>query len=382
VKPKIVVFLAAVVVVTCTALASSSYASGAGAPRVAGPSVLGPLVAADDTPTLSWGRDGGAAVPLPNGKMFWVFADTPKWKYQRGAWKVTDFVHGSSAGVQDFTFGQRPTSKFLEVNVGKKLSARNQATLFMANPRLPTPDGTGGQCAQKNAVRWPTGAALMPDKVHIFIPFVDVCIVNSTSYPVEGWGFSMYDWKQNKFSIPPYDVFKPTKNGAGIPVTSVYRTPIVVGKTITMYTLTLSPNWSEYSTTIPATVTAIKNIAHYASKQMSMPATFLYGVAPPSKLLKQFTLFMSTNTAGGYEILSSSTPTGPWVQRAIGTLPNCTATPLPCTSFAIRPEVSSASKVLVSYYVPGNGPTVAGHPNTNPAQHPNFGHILWASIPI
>ena len=382
-RPKIVVLLAAVVVATWCALpATRSLASDAAAPRASTPSFLGSLVASDDTPTLSWGRDGGVSVPLPNGKMLWVFADTPRWQYKGGAWAVTAFVHGSSAGMQDFTFGRRPTSKFLEVNIGKKLSAKNRVGPFMGNPQLNKPDGSGQKCPADKAARWPTGAALMPDKANVFIPYVDVCILNSTNYPVLGWGFSMYDWKKNKFSIPPYDVFKPNRHGDAIPSTNVYRTPVIVGNTLTMYTLTMAPQWIEYSTTLPATVAAIKNIAHYTSQPMSMPGTFLYGVAPPSKFLKQFTLFMSTDTVGGYKILSSSSPLGPWVERAEGALPQCATSPWMCTSFAIHPQVSSSTKVLVSYYVPGSGPTVGGHPNKNPARHPNFGHIVWVSIPI
>ena len=38
--------------------------------------------------------------------------------------------------------------------------------------------------------RWPTGAALMPDKKNVLVPYMDVCVVAAGAYAVEGWGFA------------------------------------------------------------------------------------------------------------------------------------------------------------------------------------------------
>jgi hypothetical protein len=374
-------------VATCSIPATAASAAGeAASPRLGAPQFLGSLAAQDDTKTLSWGRDGGVSVPLPNGQDLWLFADTPRWQYQGGGWKLTGFIRGSSAGMVKFTQGKRFTSRFSEVIVGKKLSIKNKAHQFMANPKLYLPDGSGRLCnkafggSNAEAVRWPTGAALMPDKKNVLVPFIDVCVIDAFHYSVQGWGFALYNWRTNTFSVKPFDVFKPKKNGAGIPLTHMYGSPVVVGKSITMYTYTMAPLWVEYSTTIPASATALKNITRYNQQQMSMPATFIYTVAARSKFVSRFTLFMSTNTAGGYKILTSASPRGPWTQRTAGTLPKCATSPWQCTSFAIHPEVSSAHKLMVTYYLPGSGPTIAGHPGS--AKRPNFAHVVWAGIPI
>jgi hypothetical protein len=365
---------------------SAPAASGAATPHVGGATIVGNLVAMDDSLTTSWGRDGGVTVPLPNGQDLWLFADTPRWQFGSGSWRMTASVRGSSAGMVKFTVGQRFTARFLEVIPGHPLAKGNKAHPFMANPVLYLPDGSGRVCNKANggsgaeSVRWPTGAALLPDKVNVFVPFVDVCVLSAADFTVQGWGFALYNWKTNKFTQAPLDVFKPQRNGAAIPLTRWYGSPIVVGKTVTMYTTTRAPLWIDYATTLPATAAAFKKIATYASTPMAAPGTFLLSVSPRAKYQPEFTMYMSTDTAGGYQILTSATPRGPWASAAIGSLPRCSTSPQICTSFAIHPELSSKANLIVSYYLPGSGPTIAAHPD--PGNHPNFGHIVWASIPV
>ena len=131
----------------------------------------------------------------------------------------------------------------------------------MKNPRLSLPDGSGRTLQQDSmeapgaeSVRWPTGAALLPDKTNVFVPYVDVCVVNAANYVVQGWGFSFYNWKTNKLSIPPFDVFKPKRTGAAIPKTQWYGSPVVVGNNVTMFTSICcgSPPGQVYTTTIRA----------------------------------------------------------------------------------------------------------------------------------
>jgi hypothetical protein len=380
-----VVGLLAVVAATSVPMTASS-ASTAASPRFAAPTFLGSLVAMDDTATLSWGRDGGYTVPLPNGRTFWVFADTPRWQFQKGKWNLTGFVRGSSAGLQPFKAGARPTSKFYEVVLGKKLAKGNKATQLLANPHLFLPNGSGQACtkaagATVEAVRWATGAALMPDKTNVLIPYVDVCVTNAVKYTVQGWGFSWYNWKKNKLSIGPTDVFKPARSGAALPTTRWYGAPVVVGNKVTMYTLTCCgfPPGHIFTTTMAATQTALRKPASYVSKAIPNLGTNLSAtVAGKSKTRTTFTMFQSSNLSGGYGVLTAASPTGPWTVRSAGNLPKCQNIPLPCTSFAIHPEFSSKAKIIISYYVPGAGPNVGGHPDK--AHHPNFGHIVYASI--
>jgi hypothetical protein len=382
-----VVGLLAVVVATCVPMTASS-ASTAATPRFSPPAFLGSLIAMDDTATLSWGRDGGYTVPLPNGRTFWVFADSPRWQFQKGKWTLTGFVRGSSAGIQDYRAGSRPTSKFLEVVLGKKLAKGNKATQFLVNPHLYLPNGSGRACTKAagstvEAVRWATGAALMPDRTNVFIPYVDVCVTDAVKYTVQGWGFSWYNWKKNKLTVPPTDVFKPQRNGAAMSTTRWYGSPVVVGNTVTLYTSTCCgfPLGKIYTTTVAANAAALKRAAAYVSKPIpNLPTNLQVTVASKSKTRSTYTMFQTSDLKGSYLALTSASPTGPWTGKALGQLPKCNATPLPCTSFAMHPEFSSASKLVISYYLPGSGPNIGGHPDK--AKHRNFGHIVYASIPM
>jgi hypothetical protein len=373
----------------CSVPAAASFASGAASPRAGSPTVLGSLVAMDDSSTSSWGRDGGITVPLPNGQDLWLFADTPHWQFKGGKWQPVEFIRGSSAGLVNYTAGRRPTSRFLEVIPGRPLAKGNKAHQFMDNPFLDLPDGSGRSCDKRHggpaaeAVRWPTGAALLPDQTNVFIPYVDVCVVSAANYVVQGWGFSFYNWKTNKLSIPPFDVFKPKRTGEAIPKTMWFGSPVVVGNSVTMFTSTCcggSPPGKVYTTTIPGNAAALENPASYVSTPVAGLATnLLVTVAAKSKTRPDFTMLQSSNLQGDYLILTAASPFGPWMPRASGTLPKCTTSPRPCTSFEVHPELSSTSKLIISYYLPGSGPTIAGHPDS--PKHPNFAHILWASIP-
>jgi hypothetical protein len=383
-----VAFLA--VMLACAVPTTSSFANSAASPRASSPTLLGSLVAADDSSTSSWGRDGGVTVPLPNGQDLWIFADTPRWQFNAGRWALSgEFIRGSSAGMVKYTSGRRPTSRFLEVIPGHPLSKRNKAHQFMKNPRLYLPDGTGRSCSKlyggssAEPVRWATGAALLPDKTNVFVPYVDVCVVNAANYVVEGWGFSLYNWKTNKLSTPPFDVFKPKRTGAAIPKSQWYGSPVVVGNNVTMFTSMCCayPPGRVYTTTVRANAAALKKPASYTSKAIAgVPTNLLVNVFGKSKTRPTFTMFQSSDLKGTYAIFTAASAAGPWTARATGTLPKCATSPQPCTSFAVHPEMSSSSKLIVSYYLPGSGPTIAGHPDRYNVI--NFAHIVYASIPI
>jgi hypothetical protein len=376
------------ILATCVLPMAVSSASEFAAPRAGVPTFAGSLVARDDTSTLAWGRDGGISVPLPNGRTFWVFADTPRWQFIFGGWYLTGFIRGSSAGMQDYRNGARPTSRFYEVVPGKRLSKNNKATQLMGNPRLKLSNGSGKACnkvfggSSAESVRWATGAALMPDGQNVLIPYVDVCVSTATKYTVQGWGFSIYNWKKNRLTVPPTDVFKPKSNGAPIPTTRWYGSPVVVGNKVTMYTSTCCgfPQGKIYTTTMPAKLNALRNAKSYVSKPIPNLATNLViTVAKKSKTRSTYTMYQSSDLKGRYLILTAPAPTGPWTGKVVGQLPKCRTSPLPCTSFAVHPQFSSKTKLIVSYYLPGSGASIGGHPDKR--HRPNFGHIVWASIP-
>jgi hypothetical protein len=346
--------------------------------------LVGPVLTRDESPTLSSVRDGGISVPLPNGTDFWVFADTPRYEYQDGKWRFTGFVYGSSASATSYTPGQMPTAPLDEIVLGHQLTASNQASQLLPLPRLYLPDGSGRDCTKANGgvstyeARWPTGAALLPDKTNILIPYNEVCVTSTTVYQVEGWGFAEYDWKANKLSVPPVDVFPAVKTGAAIPASKFFGSPVVAGNTVTFFSTTCCAPGSAYTTTIAANVAALKDPASYVPQPvLGLPATFTLSVAPPSPSQPHLTMYWADGTRGGYRIFTATDPSGPWSQTAAGTLPRCSTSPAPCNSVYIHSELSSSSQLVVSYYLPGYGPGIAAHPYP----HAPLDHVVWASIP-
>src|SRR5262249_327615 len=144
---------------------------------------IGPLVSAQETATQSIGRDGGITVPLPNGKVLWIFGDTPTYNFQNGAWKLNGFIQGSSAGIGNYVQGQPPTKPLNELAVGQPSTAQTVATQFLPPPAVYLPDGSGKVCNKANggpqagAVRWASGAALMADKTNVFVPYISACVL-------------------------------------------------------------------------------------------------------------------------------------------------------------------------------------------------------------
>ena len=254
----------------------------------------------------------------------------------------------------------------------------------MPNPTLYMPDGSGRRCTRANggsaveSVRWVTGAALMPDKKNVLIPYVEVCALGLDGYWSEGWGFTLYNYKTNKFTMKPHTVFRPAHDGRTLPSTHVFGWPIIRQGTITFYSSQCCESGqSVYTTTMPATVAALEKVASYVPSPVpDLPGTFNISVGPPSKTHKQITMYLLTGDKGEYEIYAASQPTGPWSQVASGQVPRCGQAPFPCRSFALHPELSPAKRLMVSYYLHGYGPGIA-------TKHPSGAqpHSVMASIP-
>lgn len=384
-RARIVPFVVAGALVSAVpgALPKAAQADAA-APRAASPRFVGALVSHAENATTSWGRDGGLTVPLPNGKDFWLFGDTPRYTYQGGRWRLTAFLYGSSAGMISYTTGRKPNSAFYEVNVRRKLSASNQPAEFLPRPALYMPDGSGRACNKKNggasagASRWPTGATLMPDKTNVLISYVGVCVISATNFTVESWGFAMYDWKTNRFSVGPSDVWKPQRSGAALSTTLNRGSPIIVNKKVTFFSLDGAGRG--LTTTVPANTTALRKKSGYVAKAIpGLPPTLILAVRQPSSTQRHLTMYqLSGPKRGQYRLLSSASPTGSWKTIGSGTLPRCGTAPAACMSVSLHPELSTSNQMLVSYYLPGYGPGVA---TKHPYPHPPLGHVVLAYLP-
>ncbi len=353
--------------------------------RVAGASFVGPVVSHAESSTISWGRDGGITVPLPNGTDFWLWGDTPRYTYKGGKWSLTAFIYGTSAGLVKYSAGSPPAGPVYEVRVGHKLAAGNQPAQFLPSPKVYMPDGSGRICNKANggpsagAVRWASGAALLPDKTNILIPYLVTCVISLTRFYVEGWGFAEYDWKHNNFSVPPTDVFPPARSGAAIPRSRFFGSPVISGSKVVFFSETCCDSSSKvYATTMAANRRTLRNRASFLPKPISgLRSSYSLSVVPPSRTQPHFTMYEPINTNGQYRLLKSSSPTGPWVPMASGTLPRCGNAPYPCNSVELHPEMSTSSKVIVTYFLPGYGPGIAKHPYP----HLPLSHVVMVYLP-
>jgi hypothetical protein len=377
----------ALIAIEIGAASTSALAGPAAAPRAAPASFLGPLLSRAETTQITWGRDGGFSVPLPGGKDFFVFGDTPQYTYKSGSWKLTAFITGSSAGMVAFSPGKKPSQPFTEVIPRRALSPANKPGQFMATPRTYLLDGSGKVCNKANggfsseSVRWATGAALMPDKTNILISYLSVCVISSSNFRAQGWGFAEFNWKTRKFTVPPVDVFPAARSGAQLPLAQFRGSPIIANGKVTFYASTCCNSGSKvYTTTLAAKGATLKKRGAYTSKVLSgVPPASLMHVAPKSSTQHHLTMYQMTGAKGQYRLLTASVPVGPWKYVKSGSLPRCGSTPVMCNSVAIHPELSTASRLFVSYYVPGYGP---GIPKKHPYPHAPLGHVVMASLPL
>ncbi len=284
----------AIAAILVALVGSTMVPAGAGAGADAPPKFRGPLLSKSENPNVTLGRDGGFTVALPNGKDLWIFADTPRLEWRKGGWKLVSYFGGSSAAIVPYTAGKPPTksTRLREIAPGKKLGPKANAAPFIPTPtNVYMPNGSGKRCKKTNgggatnAVRWPLGGVLMPDKTNVLIPYALVCVQSMYFYTPEGWGFTRYNWKTNKFSQHPRDVFLPRKDGSVFPREKLFGAPLIAKKKITFYSWQCcGVDDGVYRTTVPATVAALRKRKSFAPEVVTeVPATFGLSVGPKSK---------------------------------------------------------------------------------------------------
>jgi hypothetical protein len=373
--------VAGILATSCIAVAMLGPVTAGAAQK--SPTLLGPILTKDETKTNTIARDAGISVALPNGHAFWVFGDTPRYGFVKGKWVLKQFVAGSSAAEGTYTRGKlpKPTN---EVWLGHKSSTKYGPTLFIPAPSdLYFPDGSGKHCSRANGAaeegRWPSGAALMPNKSYVLVTYDLVCVDSVPNITVEGWGFAVYNWKTNRLAAGPTDVFKPAKSGATLSNARRFASPVVSGKNVTFFSYTCcSSSSGVYTTTVTATAAALAKPGAYKSHKVSgLPSSIWVSVSGKSATQPKLQLVELTNTKGGFAVYLASSPAGPWTRRATGVLPKCASAPQSCYALYAHPELSNAGGLMVSYYLPGYGPGVKGHPDP----HPPISHLVMASVP-
>src|SRR5690349_647505 len=258
-RPRTTITLA--LAVACTAATIASLAAPAGAAQKP-TKFLGALVTHDENRARTIGRDVGISVGLPNKRSLWVFGDTARYEFKGGKWKNTGFVAGSTIADGPYTLGALP-KPLNEVWLGHRPSTKYRATVFIPPPRnVYLPDGSGRECSRANGAleegRWPTGATLMPQNSFVLVTYALVCVPANAKLRVEGWGYTIYNWRTNRIAAGPFDVFKPATNGAVFPPVKTFGSPVIQGGNVTLYSYTCCASGSAtYSTTMPATSAAL-----------------------------------------------------------------------------------------------------------------------------
>jgi hypothetical protein len=246
------------------------------------------------------------------------------------------------------------------------------------------PDGTGRVCNKQNggltagAVRWVTGAVLLPDQTNILVSYMGVCVLSAVDFTVQAWGYAQYNWKTNAFTVKPVDVFGPAPSGAELPTNLRYGSPVVANGAVTFFSLTCCVPATIYTATVPNTVAALGNPGSYTRRPISgipgSPLISVSGKTPNHPHLSMYQL----GPNGNYRLLRAPKPSGPWTTEGTGQLPGCASAPRLCSSVHLHPELSSAAQMNLTYWLPGHGPGVPGHPD--PTDEMN--HLVMASLPL
>jgi len=323
-------------------------------------------------------RDEGLSVALDGGQSLWIFGDTVVHYSGTKPAGAASFFPSSTAAIGPTGPGVAPTG-LAEIQVGVPPSAGGAAGPHHFLP-LPgavyVPDHVGKVCTvsgQGYPARWPTGAARIPGTTKVFVTFFDVCALSRTSYPVEGWGYAIFDTATNTFSVPATEVILPRTTAYVLPWTRRYISPIFESPTeLVLFTSTclagvknVCTSGAVNVTTINPTVANLRDIAH-APQTATMTApgtrwrTHLLSVAyyPAASGPSRFIALTQPDTTGLIDVVSSGTPTGPWTTIAHAQLPGCAAIfeasvgTTVCYAIVGHPEQSGNGHLVVSYYLP------------------------------
>jgi hypothetical protein len=224
----------------------------------------------------------------------------------------------------------------------------------------------------------------MPDRTNVLITYAGVC-AKALGFRTQAWGFALFNWKTNRFTSRPFDVYPASNSGAALPQPRTYGSPIVVDGEVVLYSRT-SDRKTVYATSVPADLAALKDQASYDNRQelTDVDGIVPASVAPRSPTQPNFTMIQFDGRAGRYQLREAPDPRGPWTAGGSGILPGCSGRPNGpasdlCFSLSIHSQLSSPSGLLVTYFLPGYGPGIGG---MHPFGGRYFGHVVMASLPI
>jgi hypothetical protein len=353
---------------------------GQGAASPSAPSAASPpVLSLYENASHSVSRDDGLSVQLPNGRDLWIFADTSIYNSNgSGQMVMSAFMPGGTAAEGPYAAGQIPTSLMEVPSPGKplSLSASNPPALYMPTPtNLYLPDGSGEKCTDapgRYAARWPSGAAVIPNTSDVLVTYGEVCVTGSFQFAVEGWGFMEYNWQTNSLDLGPDDVFPPARSGAPLSAERQLGSPVISNGRVALFSSVCTELYVScligrtYFTTVLDTPLALSNPASYNVVPAATDGSTLWqpmAIAVASYPDAPLRMIETTAIMGTYNVLTATTPAGPWHLETSGTVPGCQALRSGfCYSLIGHPELSTSSQLVITYYDPGSGPMGASGP--------------------
>jgi hypothetical protein len=351
-------------------------------------------------------RDCGYSQPLPAdpSSSLWLFCDTDVYGFNSaGQWALVNIINGSTAAEGPATAGEVPTdlSELTSPGTGVPAMPNNDGPAQF----LPTPSGlvtsAGQPCDSANdayAASWLSGVTQdAANSADVLISYDNYCVPTGGGNPIaEGFGLAQYDPATN--TLTSQDTVFTATSGQSLPQQEILGSPIFSGGYLYLF-------GSQCADTTDATCVASSGNAIYLARVAASPASWdtvagyhwyddaswtstpasatsvISGSTPLAVNVGNFSaagqglvLIEETNLVGGFTVYeASSGPAGGWTEKTSGTVPCTTEGDSFCRAIIGHPELSTTSKLLVSYFDPGAAPYY------NPAAGAE-GHVMVAAF--
>lgn len=331
------------------------------------------------------GRDCGFSVvsPLSAGEAFWFFCDTAIFD---PAENLIGFIGGTTAARGPFTAGSVPGG-LTEIPsppnpLGAAPSNRGPALFLPVPSGLLLPDGVtpcGAAGSNSYAASWLSGAAGGPDRTIsgyngrdlIMLSYVDVCVRGTFEWTVQAFGVSWYHPATNRF-VQHRRIFGPSLTE--LPWQRQLGSPIFnsdgylyfhashcdnsgfgacgSGRTLLARTpWQASAGWGQAGSYRYRTQTGWTSDPNAAVSVM--PGAKPFGVDVRRYPGVGFAAIEQTSIGGHYRVWRASSVTGPWTAGPEQLIPGCESSAESwCYAYAGHPELSTADRLLMSYYDP------------------------------
>jgi hypothetical protein len=339
-------------------------------------------------------RDCGFSAPVTAPETtaphdLWLFCDSID--YAPDGTISSAILGTDSAAEAPLVAGEVPQD-LTEVATPPSLSGLGGPEPFLPVPAGLTLPGSTSSCAgsSPNGVygaqspgiypaSWFTGVTPGPASGQVLMAYNNYCVDgntgdNLTLFTDEGFGLVAYDPSTNALSQPE-NIFT-TKDGTNLPQAEQLGSPIVSGGYLYLFdadcevkAYATCGSGNVYLARVPLAGftdssqyrwwTGSTWSASYADAGNLVPGVTALSVSVGDYSSTGHGLVMvdETNLAGGFQVWTASTPTGPWTLLRTGTVPSsCQGGSFACYAVNGHPELSTAGDLMISYYDPaGNG---------------------------